>query len=64
MFVNVFRVGRKIECYFADSKKMPVCDNLPIKRNKVFDGIAGRSKSSTGWFYELKLFLVIRILSR
>ena len=59
MFVNVFRIGRKIGCYFADSKKMPVCDNLRIKRNKVFDGIAGRSKSSTGWFYGLKLFLVI-----
>ena len=59
MFVNVFRIGRKLECYFADSKKMPVCDNLLIKRNKVFDGIAGRSKSSTGWFYGLKLFLVI-----
>lgn len=59
MFVNVARVGQLIGCYFADSKKMPVCDNLRINRNKVFKGVAGRSKSSTGWFYGLKLFLAI-----
>jgi hypothetical protein len=59
MFVNFSRVGRLVGCYFADSKKLPVCDNLRIKSNRVFEGIAGRSKSSTGWFYGLKLFLVI-----
>jgi len=59
MFVNLFRIGRTQECYFADSKKLPVCDNLRIRSNKVFKGIACRSKSSTGWFYGLKLFLVI-----
>jgi uncharacterized protein (DUF2164 family) len=59
LFVNIFRRGKEMGCYFADSKKLPVCDNLRIKRNRVFKGIAGRSKSSTGWFYGLKLFLVI-----
>lgn len=59
LFVNLFRRGKTTDCYFADSKKMPVCDNLRIRSNKVFLGIAGRSKSSTGWFYGLKLFLVI-----
>lgn len=59
MFVNLFRMGRALGCYFADSKKLPVCDNLRIRSNKVFKGIACRSKSSTGWFYGLKLFLVI-----
>lgn len=59
MFVNLHRVGRMLGCYFADSKKMPVCNNLRIRSNKVFKGVAGRSKSSTGWFYGLKLFLVI-----
>src|SRR5271155_475103 len=42
-----------------DSKKMPVCNNLRIHSNRVFKGVAQRSKSSTGWFYGLKLFLVI-----
>lgn len=59
LFVNIFRIGNEQGCYFADSKKMPVCNNLRIKSNKVFKGIASRSKSSTGWFYGLKLFLVI-----
>ena len=59
LFVNLFRVGEATGYYFADSKKLPVCDNLRIKSNRVFKGIAGRSKSSTGWFYGLKLFLVI-----
>jgi len=62
LFVNVFRIGREQGCYFADSKKMPVCNNLRIKSNKVFKGIASRSKSSTGWFYGLKLFLVINAM--
>lgn len=59
LFTNTFRIGRSLGCYYADSKKLPVCDNLRIKSNKVFRGIACRSKSSTGWFYGLKLFLVI-----
>jgi hypothetical protein len=59
LFVNLYRVGVSTGCYFANSKKLPVCDNLRIKSNRVFKGIAGRSKSSTGWFYGLKLFLVI-----
>ena len=59
LFVNTNRTGKETGFYYGDSKKMPVCDNLRINRNKVFKGIAGRSKSSTGWFYGLKLFLVI-----
>ena len=59
LFVNLVRTGDTTGCYFADSKKLPVCKNLRIRSNRVFDGIAGRSKSSTGWFYGLKLFLVI-----
>jgi hypothetical protein len=38
VFTNLFRMGRPIGCYFADSKKLPVCDNLRIKSNKVFKG--------------------------
>ncbi len=33
--------------------------NLRIPRHQVFKGLAGRGKSSTGWFYGFKLHLVI-----
>ena len=45
--------------YFIDSKKLVVCDNRRIHCHRVFEGIAGRGKSSTGWFFGLKLHLVI-----
>lgn len=43
----------------ADSTPLAVCDNLRIKRHKVFKGLAQRGKSSTGWFYGFKLHAVI-----
>lgn len=51
--------SRQTGTYFADSKKLPVCHNLRIHSHKVFAGIAQRGKSSTGWFYGLKLHLLI-----
>lgn len=54
--------SRKGQCTglsFIDSTPLQVCHNLRIKRNKVFAGVAGRGKSSTGWFYGLKLHLAI-----
>ena len=48
--------------YFADSKKLPVCDNRRIHSNRVFEGVAGRGKSSTGWFYGLKTHLIVNNL--
>jgi hypothetical protein len=45
--------------YFADSKKLPVCDNKRIHANQVFKKVAGRGKSSTGWFFGLKLHLIV-----
>lgn len=55
-------LSRQTGIYFADSKKLPVCDNIRIPSNKVFSGVAGRGKSSTGWFYGLKLHLIINNL--
>lgn len=48
--------------YFIDSKKLPVCDNRRIHSNKVFKNIAQRGKSSTGWFFGLKIHLIINNL--
>lgn len=45
-----------------DSTKLVVCHNLRIQRHRVFKGLAGREKSSTGWFYGFKLHLIINNL--
>lgn len=63
MFAQVkCRQSARTGYYYADSKKLPVCHNLRIRNNKVFKDIAQRGKSSCGWFYGLKLHLVINHL--
>lgn len=47
---------------FLDSTTLDVCDNHRISQHKVFQGIAQRGKSSTGWFYGFKLHLIINDL--
>ena len=44
---------------FIDSTALEVCDNHRIHNHKVFEGIAQRGKGSMGWFYGLKLHLVV-----
>ena len=51
--------GQKTGKYFIDSTKLFVCDNRRIYRHKVFQGIAQRGKTSTGWFFGFKLHLLI-----
>jgi Transposase DDE domain len=48
--------------YVIDSKKLPVCDNHRIHSHEVFRHFARRGKSSMGWFYGLKIHLVINHL--
>jgi transposase len=43
----------------ADSTPITVCDNLRIKRHRVFSDSAERGKSSTGWFFGFKLHVII-----
>lgn len=44
---------------FVDSTKLQVCHNKRIPRNKVFENLAKRGKTTTGWFYGFKLHLII-----
>ncbi|WP_116106222.1 IS982 family transposase [Lewinella sp. IMCC34191] len=50
--------------YFVDSKKLPVCHNRRIHQHQVFRGLAERGYTSTGWFYGLKLHLIINNLGQ
>ena len=54
---SCFGHGRGIA--FIDSTALAVCDNQRIHSHKVFDGWAARGKTSMGWFFGVKLHLVI-----
>jgi hypothetical protein len=51
--------GRCSGVSFIDSTALEVCDTHRIHNHKVFEGVAERGKGSMGWFYGLKLHLVI-----
>ena len=44
---------------FVDSTTLDVCDSHRIWQNRVFEGVARRGKSSTGWHYGFKLHLAV-----
>jgi hypothetical protein len=52
------RMGRKTGIYYIDSTPLPVSHPRRINRHRVFAGLAGRGKTSTGWFFGFKLHLV------
>ena len=60
----LYSVGRskRTGLYFIDSKKLQVCHLRREKSNKVFKDIARKGKTSTGWFFGLKIHLVINNL--
>ena len=51
--------GKQTGIYIADPTSLPACHNKRINRNRVFKGLAARGKTTMGWFYGLKLHLVI-----
>ena len=58
-FIHYCGLGKQTGKYYVDSTKLVVCDNHRIHSHKVFKKIAKRGKTSTGWFYGLKLHLII-----
>ena len=62
----LYTVGqsKRTGMYFIDSKKLQVCHLRREKSNKVFEAIARKGKTSTGWFFGLKLHLVINNLGQ
>ena len=51
--------GKKTGIYYIDASCLPVCNLKRSKRNKVFKTIAEYGKTSVGWFFGLKLHVVI-----
>jgi hypothetical protein len=41
------------------STHLAVCGNKRIERNRVFEGLAARGKSTIGWFYGFKRHVVV-----
>jgi len=59
MYLQCCRLGMLCGLYYADSTTIKACNNRRIHSNKVFKGLAERGKTSTGWFFGFKLFLVV-----
>jgi hypothetical protein len=58
-FMKTSRKGTCTGISFIDSTTIDVCHVRRIHNHKVFQGMAQRGKSSTGWFYGFKLHLVV-----
>lgn len=60
-FATLFEIlkGKCTGISIVDSTPIAVCDNLRIRRHRVFKGLAQRGKSSTGWFFGFKLHAAI-----
>lgn len=51
--------GKRTGIYYIDSTCLPVCHLKRSKRHKTFEDIAQYGRTSVGWFFGLKLHLVI-----
>lgn len=53
------KCGKKTGIYYIDSSCLPVCHLKRSRRHKTFDSIAQYGKTSVGWFFGLKIHLVV-----
>jgi hypothetical protein len=58
-YLKLKRLVLSKEITFIDSRKIKVCHNKRINRNRTFEGIAEVGKSTMGWFYGFKLHIAI-----
>jgi hypothetical protein len=58
LFLQLVGFGQCTGITYVSSTKISVCHNKRIRRNKVFKDVAGRDKSTIGWFFGFKLHLV------
>jgi hypothetical protein len=59
IFLKTFCLGTCTGISFIDSTPIRACHIKREKQNKVFKGLAAKGQCSIGWFYGLKLHLVI-----
>ena len=50
--------GEVTEYLFIDSTPMTVCHNLRERKHKVFKGLVAKGRTSTGWFFGMKLHMI------
>jgi hypothetical protein len=51
--------GKKTGIYYIDSSCLPVCHLKRSRRHKTLDAVAEYGKTSVGWFFGLKIHVVI-----
>jgi hypothetical protein len=51
--------GKRTGIYYIDSTCLPVCHLKRSRRHKTFEAVAQYGRTSVGWFFGLKLHLVI-----
>lgn len=54
-------LGRPTPVNFIDSTSYEVCNIYRASSHKVFNGFAQKGKTSTGWFFGMKLHLIINM---
>jgi transposase len=59
VYLRTCCIGQCSGISFVDSTSLDVCLNQRIHSHKVFDGLAERGKTSTGWFFGFKLHLIV-----
>ena len=53
--------GEITDYLFIDATPMALCHGLREKRHKTFKGLSAKGKTSTGWFFGLKLHLLFNM---
>lgn len=53
------RCGKRTGIYYIDSSCLPVCHLKRSRRHQTFEAVADYGRTSVGWFFGLKLHLVI-----